>query len=150
MHSDLQYASVEEIESVVRKFEACEFRKEDFTHTQHLTVAAWYLSQFPCEQALARMRSSLLRFTAHLGMQAYHETITSFWLRLLACFLGKANSTEPLLARINSILELFADKNLLFHYYSRELVMSAQAKAEWVEPDLKPISDNSEAAPAAS
>ena len=32
-----------------------------------------------------------------------------------------------------------ADKNLLFQFYSRETLMSARAKSEWVEPDIAPL-----------
>ena len=32
-----------------------------------------------------------------------------------------------------------ADKNLLFKFYSRETLMSARAKSEWVEPDIAPL-----------
>jgi len=59
------YSDVIEIELVVKKLESCEYAKDEFTHARHLTVAAWYLSHFPDEQALDKMRSSLLRFTKY-------------------------------------------------------------------------------------
>src|SRR6185295_13705335 len=74
------YQSEREIESVVRGFESCETGKDEFKHRHHLVVAVWYLRTLSREAAVDRMRSSLLRFLDHHGVdrKKYDETITVF------------------------------------------------------------------------
>jgi hypothetical protein len=125
-----------EIEDIVHKLESCEYRKEEFTHHMHLAVAAWYLTSLPHEEALDRMRACLLRFTRHHGVTGYHETITRFWLRLVADFLEN-NTVQDFPARVSTLIECYGNKQTLFDYYSRERVMSEDARNAWVEPDLR-------------
>src|SRR5256885_15496016 len=82
-----QYHTTAEIKDVVHRFESCQFAKQEFTHAHHLAVAAWYLHNFTPQEALVRMRTALLRFTSHHGVDAYHETITRFWLLVVENFL---------------------------------------------------------------
>lgn len=125
--------------SIVRKFEGCEFSPEEFTHRHHLTVASWYLCTGCQADALSRMRSGLQRFIAHHGKQGYHETITRFWMELLAAYLDELPDSMPLLSRVNSAVERYRSKEILFSYYTRERVMSDAARQAWITPDLQPI-----------
>ena len=134
----MRYHDSAEIETVVYKLENCEYRKEEFTHPMHLAVAAWYLTRLPYEEALDRMRSALLRFTRHHGVTGYHETITRFWLRLVADFLEEPAAPD-LASRVNALIECYGNKQILFDYYSREWVMSEEARNGWVEPDLRSL-----------
>jgi hypothetical protein len=129
------------IQEVVEKFERCEYAAEQFTHARHLTVACWYLGTSSPEEALARMRASLRRFTAHHGKEGYHETITRFWMELLANYLRQFPACTPLTKKTNAALERYGAKDVLFSYYTRERVMSQTAKREWAEPDLRAIAD---------
>jgi hypothetical protein len=130
------YQNMDEIEFVVHKFERCEYTPAEFTHARHLTVAAWYLSRVPASDALKVMREKLVQFSRHHGKMGYHETITRFWLDLVANYLRDADLDKPLTFRINELVGLYADKNILFQHYTRELVMSDEARAQWVPPDL--------------
>ncbi|HXP71266.1 MAG TPA: hypothetical protein VOA88_18450 [Candidatus Dormibacteraeota bacterium] len=38
---------------------------------------------------------------------------------------------------VNSVVERCSDKNLIYESYSRERIASAEAKAKWIEPDVK-------------
>ena len=131
----------EAIRDVVQKFENCEYKAEEFTHAHHLTVACWYLCTMSSEQALARMRTGLKKFIAHHGKQGYHETITRFWMELLAAYLEGAPGEMLLVSRVNSVVERFGSKQILFSYYTRERVMSDAAKQAWIAPDLQGIAD---------
>ncbi len=137
--ANLTYATDHEIEEVVGKFEGCQFALEEFTHARHLTVACWYLCTLSPEAALSRMRDGLLRFIGHHGKQGYHETITRFWMELLSSSLHQTLPTTQMMDKVNNILEIYRNKEVLFTYYSRERVMSEAAKANWVEPDLRRI-----------
>ena len=135
------YASDREIEEVIGKFESCEFALEEFTHARHLTVACWYLCTMPPEAALLRMRGGLLRFIGHHGKQGYHETITRFWMELLRHELLGMPIGEPVTDKVNNLVDMHRNKDVLYYYYSRERVMSEGARAEWLEPDLRKIAD---------
>lgn len=133
------YRTVAEIEEIVRRFETCQYKPEEFPHTKHVTVAAWYLSHEDKEAAKERMRLGLIRFVQHHGKNAFHETITQFWLRMVDDHLRRDRSTGDLISAINEIVSRLTDKNLIYEYYSRGRLDSPEAKAGWVEPDLKPI-----------
>jgi hypothetical protein len=133
------YQAENEIREVVEKFERCQYAVEEFTHARHLTVACWYLCSMSREKALVRMRVGLMRFITHHGKQGYHETITRFWIELLADFLGQQAPAASLRNKANDALEYFANKDVLFSYYTRDRVMSEVAKREWMEPDLRTV-----------
>jgi len=133
------YKNEREIEEVVTKFEQCEYGLAEFPHARHLTVAAWYLTRLPAEEAMAAMRRGLLRFTAHHKKQGYHETITRFWMELVGEFLGRHSPGRTLAESVTVLLENYANKQIMFEYYSRERVMSDAAKKGWLEPDLKAL-----------
>jgi hypothetical protein len=46
---------------------------------------------------------------------------------------------QALTALANEVVRRFASKEILFDYYSRERVMSPEAKAAWIERDLRPL-----------
>jgi Rod binding domain-containing protein len=129
--------SLEDIASTVRKFESCEFTPQQFHHRDHLTVIACYLEQMPLRQALKCMRDALKKFTAHHKAKGYNETITRFWIAKVAQILATEGETGRLPELIEQVHAALGSKELLFQYYSRELVLSEQAKAEWIGPDLK-------------
>src|SRR5580704_12075858 len=132
------YRTEEEIEDVVRRFETCSYTPAEFVHARHLTVTAWRFAKRESEAARERMRADLRRFIAHHGKNGYHVTITEFWLeragKLVADLREGQGGLVPL---VNSVVERCSDKNLIYESYSRELIASAEAKAKWIEPDIK-------------
>jgi len=133
------YNSQAEIEAVVRGFESCSTGKGGFRHTDHLTVAVWYLSVTNAEQATDRIRAGLLRFLDHhrVGRGKYNETLTLFWIQLVRQTLGEIAPGASLLEKCNHVLESLQDPEITFEYYSKELLWSDEARQSWVAPDLK-------------
>jgi hypothetical protein len=132
------YKTEEEIRTLVESFEACSFHPSEFRHYQHLTVALWYVSNLPFDEATTKVTQGIRRLADAYGKTGYHETITLFWLRVVACFVAEREQlTLPELA--NALIEHCVDKNLIGRHYSADLLASAKAKAEWVEPDLHPL-----------
>ena len=108
------YQSETEIENVVRAFEACEIGKDDFKHRDHLVVALWYVQTLGREAALTRMRSGLLRFLDHHGVdqKKYSETVTVFWIDRIAEKLNELGPDVPLVEKCQTILAAdFADQS---------------------------------------
>jgi hypothetical protein len=135
-----RYRETREIVQLVESFEACAVAPAEFDHGAHLTVALWYLSELPAPLAEERMRAGLRRYTAHHNAEAmYNETITLFWLKLVRHFLARTDSTRPLAERANELLATHSSSKLVFEYYSHAIIQTPEAKASWVEPDLKPL-----------
>src|ERR1044072_3667741 len=108
-----RYQSDTEIENVVRGFETCETGKDDFKHRDHLVVAVWYVQTLGREAALTRMRSGLLRFLNHHGVdqKKYSETVTVFWIDKIVEKLNELGPDVSLVEKCNTILAAdYADK----------------------------------------
>ncbi|HKP38749.1 MAG TPA: hypothetical protein VJT71_17970 [Pyrinomonadaceae bacterium] len=133
------FKSDDEIRALVESFEACSFHPSEFRHYQHLAVALWYVRNLTAEDALTRMTCGIRRLAETYGKTGYHETITVFWLRIVSEFSSKADDKSTLGSLANELIERCHDKDLIFDYYSRGLLESPRAKAEWVEPDLKKL-----------
>ena len=134
------YKAESEIEAAVRGFESCSTGKSEFTHISHLAVTVWYLRRWSLEQATERMRASLFRFIDHYSIQGkYHETLTVFWMKVVQKRLDELDPALSLLETTNAVIEALGDARLVFEYYSDGLLWSAEARAKWVQPDLKPL-----------
>lgn len=131
------YADEREVEELVRGFENFTPPPQGFGHAEHLTVALWYLAQFTEDEAAERMRGGLRRFAAHHGSNLYHETVTLFWLRVVAAFLRREGRGRALDELANLLAASRADKQLIYDYYSQPLIESDEAKSSPVAPDLK-------------
>lgn len=137
------YESDDEIAAIVRGFESCMTPPAKFSHASHLTVALsyLYLSRLTIAEATTRMRSGLYRFLNHHGIdrQKYNETITLFWIKLVRSFLDRTDRARSLASIANEMIETCGDLQLIYNYYSRELLSSDEARARWIEPDVKPL-----------
>ena len=100
------YQTDAEIEHVVRSFEACETGKDAFKHRDHLTVAIWYVETVGREAALECMRSSLMRFLDHHGVdrKKYSEPVTVFWIDRVAQKLKELGPEVSLVEKCNTIV----------------------------------------------
>jgi hypothetical protein len=58
---------------------------------------------------------------------------------VIRLFLEDANLDCTLAVLANDLIEKYGDKNLPLTYYSRERLMSWEARTRWVEPDLKAL-----------
>jgi hypothetical protein len=125
-----------QILTLVNRLERCLLQPTEFRHCHHLTVAVTYLYGADLEAAMDKMRSSLCRFVAHHGGNRYHETLTRFWMIQVEKHLDRGPCLQAAVGRIISIMP---DKNVVYEYYSRERLNSAEAKQSWIPPDLKPV-----------
>jgi len=133
----------EEIEQLVLAFESCTLPREEWNHRAHLTVGLWYLAKHERAQATRLIRESIQKYNHACGIiqtkdSGYHETITLFYVWLVSKYLGNAkeNSTVEL---VNRLLNTYGDKRFPLEYYSKEKLMSWEARTGWIEPDLKPL-----------
>ena len=131
------YKSVDEIRSLVQRFESCALAPSEMTHRAHLSISVWYLSRFPVSEGARQVRENLVRFIGHYGLTGYNETITLFWIKLIKGFLEGADPRRPINDLANDLVERFGNSQVIFDYYSREKLLSDEARIGWVEPDLR-------------
>jgi len=136
----MAYTTDTEIHRVVEDFENCQTGKDEFHHEQHIVVAVCYLCAAPTEVATERMRSSLFRFLEHHNVdnRKYNETLTVFWLEMVVLELNKLPADVRLVERCNSVVAKLNNPKLALDFYSQELLWSDEARARFVEPDLRP------------
>jgi len=137
-----KYSNENEIYELLRSFETGTVSRDEWRHAEHLVVALCYLKGSTLDEATDKMRSgifNLLRaFEVDLNKEMpYHETITVFWMRTAYAYM-LMNETLSFVEMANGLCELF-DKDHPLTYYSRELLFSDRARAEFVEPDLKDL-----------
>ena len=104
------YQSDHEIHDVVTGFETCTTAASDFHHREHLTVAVWYLQTLSPMETVAAMRTALLRFVDHHGVdrKKYSEEVTVFWVDAVASALDEMGSETLLLDKTNQIISRFS------------------------------------------
>lgn len=140
----VRFRTAGEVLALVRRFEDCTLPRAEWTHAAHLTVALWHLLQYDAREATERVRRGIKRYNAAHGIRAtpaggYHETLTLFWLRVVRSFLeGGRNEARSLVSLANE-LAASADSRLPLRHYTRERLFSPEARAAWVEPDLRPL-----------
>jgi hypothetical protein len=128
-----------EVHELVDAFQSGSIAPAQFNHAAHMATALAYLAGHSFFDAQERMRSTLLQFTARQGINVYHETITTFWMRLLDHLARGPYRDVPLWARINLIVKRWEHAGVLEAHYSRELIHSKAARQSWVLPDRLPF-----------
>jgi hypothetical protein len=132
------FANNAEVAALVDAFEKATIPASEFTHLAHIAVALSYLNEMPPDTALERMREKIRAFAAHHGVgNLYHETLTTFWMRLLDH--AAANDNLPLWQRINSIVARWGTRAPVDAHYSRDVILSNTARESWVPPDRLPL-----------
>lgn len=124
-------------------FEDCTLPSEQWTHRAHVRVAYLYASQLDLDSALDQMRKRIKAYneatdTPEAIDRGYHETITqAFMLLVFTANLqtGPHGSSDEFCEAHPELLTKLALRN----FYSQERIMTMQAKAEFVEPDLRPL-----------
>lgn len=134
------------LDDLVAAFRGQSLPKEQWTHLAHLRVGAWHVHHYGRDAALEMLRAGIRRLndahgTLNSSTSGYHETITVAYVRLLEQFLTGIPAT---VAALEQRLELLigaplAERSALFRFWSRDLLLSPKARAEWVPPDLAPL-----------
>jgi hypothetical protein len=129
----------QDIEMLVKRFEACETAKDGFPHLDHLVLAAWYLQTMSVPAATEQMRTSLFRFLDHyqIDRRKYHETLTVFWVEKVAACLTSLPIGSSLCEKCNEVRQVLRNKDLVLDFYSSEVLWSDAARNSFVTPDKK-------------
>jgi hypothetical protein len=142
--ADRPFASDEELEELVSGFESRSLPKARWTHRAHLAVGLVYCDRMPAPVALALLRERIRRYNVAVGGEnsstaGYHETITRFYLYIVRRFIAEDRDEGTLSERANRLFARYGARDLPRRYYSEARLFSKEARASWVEPDLRPL-----------
>jgi hypothetical protein len=134
-----------DVDALAARFAAAAIPATQWTHHAHMIVGVWHVVRYGPDAALDHMRAGIRRLNAAHGTidsdtRGYHETITRAYVRLLAAFVAARPAGEPVAAMIAALLAgPLAARDVLARHYSRERLLSVDARRGWMEPDLAPL-----------
>ena len=139
------YTSESEIIRIGEGFAACSLPRSEWTHAAHFAAALWLLRTRPELDAAAVLPGMIRAYNESVGRVnddsgGYHETITQASLRAVKGVLEANPPDMPLFQIVNALMASgLGNPNWLLEYWSRERLMSVEARRQWLEPDLKPL-----------
>jgi len=119
--------------------------RTEWTHAAHFAAALWLMRYRPELDAAATMPGLIRAYNESAGRvnddtSGYHETITLASLRAARGVLDAYPPEMPVHRIVNALMwSSLADPNWLLEYWSRDRLMSVEARRQWVEPDLKSL-----------
>lgn len=136
--------------SIVAEFTSGSMTRERFNHRAHLCVGLYHLSNPWLDDeasAAQRVRDAILAFNEKVGAvqtetSGYHETITLFYVRIIRHFLAARKPTEPFDTLADALFAQWGDPKLPLEYWSKERLMSWEARRAWLAPDIQPLPGN--------
>ena len=139
------FASEAEIVRIGEGLFARNLPRAEWTHAAHFAAALW-LMRYRAELDAAETMPGLIRaYNESVGRVnddtgGYHETITLASLRAARGVFNAYPAGMPVYRIVNALLSTnLANPNWLLEYWSRERLMSVEARTQWVEPDLKSL-----------
>jgi len=111
------------------------FNRRPFDHRQHVKFAWTVLSEAPEAEAVRIVSSEIREFAQLHAPGKYHETLTRFWVHLVAHTRVDAAPGEDFDEHLVRFA-ILTDKDAQSHHYSPAVLGSDRARTHWVEPDL--------------
>lgn len=137
--------NTEQAKELVKQFETCSLPQEKWTHEAHFVMALWYCSHHPLPLAMQSIRDGIKKYNTSVGGEntdhsGYHETITVFYARLIINYLLTTDKTCRFENILNGLFKQpFLVKDFPLQYYSKELLMSKEARRDWIPPDIRSL-----------
>jgi len=93
------------------------------------------------------MRTRISAFNESVGgantaTSGYHETLTHFWLLIVAELLRQRQPSSRLEAAQQAVAVFGQARTLHTLYYSGDVVQDSAARQSWRTPDLLPLPEN--------
>jgi hypothetical protein len=134
----------EEIDAFLHAFESCTLSKSEWTHAAHIFTGACLVHTLGGEAALDRMRPAIRRYNEFVGGQntptsGYHESVTVFWIKLLATFHRDTEPTTRAAFAARAVEHFATQRGLFARFYDFDLVASTEARQRWIPPTLEPL-----------
>lgn len=120
----------------LRAFFSLALPNSEFHHHDHLRLAWLAVRRHGGGLAEEVVTAGIQKFAEHHSHgPRYHDTMTRFWVRLVA----HAVSNRPEIEDFDEFLAaypLLLDKNTPLRHWSREAMFGSEARAAWQDPDL--------------
>jgi hypothetical protein len=123
----------------------------EFRHRQHIHLAFWAVRRYGMPAATDQVCGWIRQIAAYQRTpQKYHHTVSRAWMELVAHHVAAdhrgATSDQNATAPDPADFDAFAsrhpallDKRLLSRHYRSSTLAAAQARHDWIEPDLIPF-----------
>ncbi|MFC3440351.1 hypothetical protein ACFOKF_03905 [Sphingobium rhizovicinum] len=137
--------SDDEIDALATGFCDCTLPKALWTHEAHFATALWLMLRRPDIRVERDMPGMIRRYNESVGgvnsdSSGYHETITQASLHMARRMVAdQPDGVTPAAALAALMASPLGDKDWLFTYWSRDVLMTAQARRDWVAPDRTPL-----------
>ena len=142
-YSPRLFHSDAEIEHIGEGLLARTLPREEWTHEAHLAATTYLLLKRPDIDLDSELPGIIRRYNESVGgvnddAQGYHETITRVFLRGVRLFLAEADLKEPVHELVNQLLlSPMGRRDWPLRFWSKDRLMSVEARRGWVEPDLR-------------
>jgi hypothetical protein len=136
------FTSDAEIEHLGEGLIARTLAKEEWTHEAHIGGTTYLLLKRPDVDLDAELPGFIRRFNESVGgvnsdTEGYHDTITRAYLHGIRFFLSEADLSEPLHEIVNELLlSPMGRRDWPLRFWSKDRLMSVEARRHFVEPDL--------------
>jgi hypothetical protein len=122
---------------------ACTLPRDEWTHEAHLAATTYLVLKHPEIDLDVELPGIIRGYNESVGgvnsdTEGYHDTITRAYLRGIRIFLGKADVSRPIHDLVNELLmSPMGRRDWPLRFWSKERLMSVEARREWLEPDLR-------------
>ena len=133
-----------EIDAFLHAFESGTLPKARWTHAAHLFTGACYVHRLGEAAAIDHLRSAIPRYNESVGglntpTSGYHETVTVFWIKLLACLLAEREPiTRAVFAHL-AVAEFSTRRSIYGDFYDFDILTSLEARRTWIPPNLRTL-----------
>ena len=152
-HAIRHFADEEAVADVGEGFLARSLPKAEWTHEAHLATTTYLTLRHPEIDLDAALPGLIRAYNAQVGgvngdRQGYHDTITFAYLRGVRLFLADADLHKPLHLLVNALLDSpVGARDWPLHFWSKERLMSIEARRQFVAPDLKAMPGSKDSKP---
>jgi hypothetical protein len=121
---------------------ACTLPREEWTHEAHLAATTYLVLRHPEIDLDVELPGIIRRYNESVGgrntdTEGYHDTITRAYLRGIRLFLEAADLSRPIHVLVNELLmSPMGRRDWPLRFWSKDRLMSVEARLGWVEPDL--------------
>ena len=133
-----------EIDAFLEAFESGTLPGSAFTHAAHIFTGACYVHALGEVVAIATMRDRIRAFNVAAGGQntatsGYHETITVFWVKVLAQLHGECAGLGRAEFARHAVATFLARRTIYQEFYDFDLVGSEEARRVWIPPNVRSL-----------
>jgi hypothetical protein len=116
--------------------------RPEWTHEAHLAATTYLVLKHPEIDLDAELPGLIRRYNESVGgvnddTQGYHDTITKAFLRGVQLYLEESDIGRPIHELVNELLmSPMGRRDWPLRFWSKDRLMSVEARRGWVEPDL--------------